>query len=95
MRLNVDALHAETALRQYQRNCAVRAAYLQYLFAALRAREVGEQYRVHVDAKPLALVGLIYFKRPAEQIVALLHYVQSSSRTPTTCESPCSCNVTP
>ena len=67
----------------------------QYFLAALRTREVREQDGVYVHAQSLARRGLDHLQRSAEQAVAVFHYVQSSSRTPTTCESPGSCSVTP
>ena len=73
----------------------MRAADLQYFFTAFRAREVREKDGIDIHAQPFALFGLDDLQRPAEQVVAIFHQLQSSSLTPTTCESPGSCSVTP
>ena len=95
VRLDVDPRHGKAALREDEGYRSVGAADFQYFFAALRAREVREQDGVDVHAQPLARRGLDHLQRSAEQAVTVFHYVQSSSRTPTTCESPGSCSVTP
>ena len=86
---HVEAARREqrSAFREYQRNRAVRAADFQNSLARLGAREVREKYRVDVDAQTALFVGLDEAQRAVHEAVRF-HYDQSSSRTPTTCESP-------
>ena len=93
---HVEAARREqrSALREYQRNRTVRAADFQNSLASLGTREVRQKYRVDVDTQAAFFVGLDEAQRAVHEAVRL-HYDQSSSRTPTTCESPFSWSVTP
>ena len=57
------------------------------LSPALGRAKCAEKYRIDVDAQAAFFVGLDEAQRAVHKAVRF-HYDQSSSRTPTTCESP-------